>query len=301
MQKIIAPLQPNDKGEAVADLQQVLHQFYDKQLLNLEPADAEVLFPILDKEQGEMVFGEATGKLVQRFNKQYRHNDLNWVDDATAAVLNDLLRELDALDNGLLVPERMVAGQVVISTRQPLPSVAVTAIHMDGAHAIRLGEDNTDAERRYTIRYELLPEGDSINLRVTVFTADGKPLRDSDVIREAKPLEIVDLIVPSVAITPYRVEGRITSRVSASVGGLRVVIVDKGVGGDMQLAETSTNADGTYQATFSDSEVRRRFVAPGCPRTRTCSIAPICRPPNGSGSRRSSFILQHRSYTTKGR
>jgi hypothetical protein len=32
----------------------------------------------------------------------------------------------------------------------------------------------------------------SIDLRVKVFDADDKPLRDSDVIREARSLEIVD-------------------------------------------------------------------------------------------------------------
>src|SRR5688572_27337157 len=32
----------------------------------------------------------------------------------------------------------------------------------------------------------------------------------------------------------YRVEGRVTSRVSASVGGLRVLVVDKAVGDDRQ-------------------------------------------------------------------
>src|SRR5262249_36514252 len=47
-------------------------------------------------------------------------------------------------------------------------------------------------------------------------------------------------------------------RISAGVVSLRVVIVDKGVGGDVQLAQATTDDRGAYQATFSDSDVRRR-------------------------------------------
>ena len=54
------------------------------------------------------------------------------------------------------------------------------------------------------------------------------------------------------------VEGKVASRISASVGDLRVVIVDKAVGGDVQLAEIRTDNGGAYRATFSDSAVRQR-------------------------------------------
>ncbi len=63
-------------------------------------------------------------------------------------------------------------------------------------------------------------------------------------------------IEPSYEV--YRVEGKVVSRVSASVGGLRVVVVDKGVGGDQQLAETLTSERGTYQITFPATLVRQR-------------------------------------------
>jgi|GEM_PF-6646994 len=41
----------------------------------------------------------------------------------------------------------------------------------------------------------------------------------------------------------YRVEGQVVSLVSAGVGGLRVVIVDKGVGSDVPLAEATTDPE----------------------------------------------------------
>jgi hypothetical protein len=56
----------------------------------------------------------------------------------------------------------------------------------------------------------------------------------------------------------HRVDGRVASRVSASVGGLRVVVVDKGVGGDVTLAETTTELNGDFSAGFSDGELKRR-------------------------------------------
>jgi hypothetical protein len=63
---------------------------------------------------------------------------------------------------------------------------------------------------------------------------------------------------PQPPPTEYHVEGKVVSRVSAGVGGLRVVIVDKGVGGDVQLAQATTDERGSYQASFSDDDVRRR-------------------------------------------
>jgi hypothetical protein len=59
----------------------------------------------------------------------------------------------------------------------------------------------------------------------------------------------------------YRVEGRVFSRISPGVGGLRVVIADKGVGGVVSLAETRTDESGAYQVTFPEGEIRRRGKA----------------------------------------
>ena len=59
----------------------------------------------------------------------------------------------------------------------------------------------------------------------------------------------------------YQVEGKVASAVSASIGGLRVVIVDKGVGDDVQLAQATTDDGGGYQATFSDGAVQQRGKA----------------------------------------
>jgi len=67
--------------------------------------------------------------------------------------------------------------------------------------------------------------------------------------------------VTGPAPTGYQVQGKVASLVSAGVGGLRVVIVDKGVGGDAQLAQATTDDGGAYQTAFTDSELRQRGKA----------------------------------------
>ena len=183
------------------------------------------------------------------------------VDEPTASALNALLTEWGGLDatGTALVLRRQRPGAAGERTATPRPAGAGRA--RGGSGFLRLGEDTTDAEGRYTIRYEPLPGVDGINLRVTVLNADGKPPHQSEVIRQAKPLEIVNFTVPSSDLKEYRVEGKVTSRVRASLGGLHVVIVDKGVGGDVQLAKATTDDGGAYQATFSDSDLRRRGKA----------------------------------------
>ncbi len=263
MNKITFPLEQGMKGAAVTDLQEALQLLLDRcALLRDDEAARRVLSAALKSEQTEQTYGKTTGKLVSIFLEQRGLQASRAVDEPTADAINAVLEELGAFRPVAPDPQRLVGGQVRREDGLPFQSVRVRAFHESDRGAIRLGEDTTDAEGRYTIRYELLPGVDVINLRVTVFDAAGKLLHDSDVIRGAKLLEIVDLIVPGADIKPYRVEGKVFSRVSAGVGGLSVVIVDKGIGGDVQLAQATTDEGGAYQATFSNSDVRRGKVQP---------------------------------------
>lgn len=262
MNKITFPLKTQMKGADVGDLQDAMQLLLNRGIiLKDDEAARKELSAALKPERAEQAFGKATQKLVSVFQELRHLESSGAVDGPTAEALNAVLEELGAFSPAAPDQHRLVGGQVRREDGLPLQGVRVRVVHEAAAGSLRLGEDTTDAEGRYTIRYESLPGMDGINLRVTVFDADGKPLHDSDVIRGAKPLEIVDLIVPGVDIKPYRVEGKVASRVSASVGGLRVVMVDKGVGGDVQLAQATTDDGGAFQATFSDSDVRRRGKA----------------------------------------
>jgi len=46
------------------------------------------------------------------------------------------------------------------------------------------------------------------------------------------------------------VHGRISSRRSASVGGLKVEVIDRNIGADRTVAETTTNPDGSYSTAY---------------------------------------------------
>jgi hypothetical protein len=77
----------------------------------------------------------------------------------------------------------------------------------------------------------------------------------------AKSLKNVEVVVSGVESMTFQVDGKVSSRFRAGVGGLRVQIVDKTVGDDVQLAEAVTGEAGAYQATFIDADLRTRGKA----------------------------------------
>jgi hypothetical protein len=275
MTKITFPLKLHMQGPAVADLQDALQLCLDRGALLANDNGARTdLSTALKRERVAQMYGDATAKLVTSFQQERRlvgsaAAPSGEVDEPTANALNALLKQwglLDQMTEPISTQSSVVSGQVRRDDGLPLPGLRVRATHetatsSSASSVLRLGEDTTDAEGHYTIRYESLPQVDGINLRVTVFSTDGVSLHDSGLIRGAKPVEIVDLVVPSTDIRPYRVEGTVASSVNPALGGLRVAIVDKGVGGDTQLAQATTDNRGAYEAFFSDSGLRARGKA----------------------------------------
>jgi hypothetical protein len=140
MNKITFPLKHGPQGPAVVDLQDVLQLYLHRSaILDNDEVARRELSAALKRERAKQIYGDATGTLVSIFQEERRLQSSGEVDDATASRLNDLLRELGALDNGPPVPERIVARQEVSSTRQPLPSVAVTETRDEAARYGNLG------------------------------------------------------------------------------------------------------------------------------------------------------------------
>jgi hypothetical protein len=262
MNTIIFPLRPGMQGGAVADLQDALLLLIEKRLIQLPPPLLTHVAPDLTgmvrQERTAQIYKDGTAAVVKLFREQFHLTAGEDVDQPTAGALNAALKQAGAFADTAAQQQWAVAGQARREDGVALQGLRVRAEHQAAGGPVRLGESDSDTEGRYTIRYEPLPGVDGIDLRVTVFDTDGKPLHVSDVVRGAKPFEIVDLTVPGADIKLHRVEGRVTSRVSAGIGGLRVLIVDKGVGGDLQLAETTTNEVGAYRVTLSDSAARQR-------------------------------------------
>jgi hypothetical protein len=147
-----------------------------------------------------------------------------------------------------------VSGRVRRDDDLPLEGGLVRAFHESERGAFGLGEDTTDAEGCYTIRYELLPEVSSVDLRVEAYDEDGTRLQSSEVIREARPLEIVDLVAAIVSMPSEqrRLEGRVVfdNGLPAEQLALRLYRLDFG-GVETRLSETITRELGDHRRGLS--------------------------------------------------
>src|SRR5262245_35283426 len=258
MNKITFPLRLQMRGAAVADLQDGLLLLLDKGRFQMSASDRRIFEDRLRFERAESLYSEVTRKLVAVFQEQHRIWNTGEVDEATAKTINAMLEESGALAEAPVDQHRMVGGQVRRDDGKPLRGATARAFHVNEGSALRLGEDSTDEEGRYTILYPSPPGASAIRLQIAVFNADGKRLGESDIISHPKSLEIVDLIAPVEDGAMFQVDGKVSSRVSAGVGGLRVQIVDKTVGADVQLAEAVTAESGEYNAAFTGAGLRGR-------------------------------------------
>ncbi|MEJ7632681.1 MAG: hypothetical protein WKF28_09245, partial [Rubrobacteraceae bacterium] len=163
------------------------------------------------------------------------------------------MQEWGLLDQHAQERPLVVSGHVRRNDDLPLEGGLVRAFHESERGVLRLGEDTTDAEGRYTIRYERLPEVSSVDLRVEAYDEDGTLLQSSEVIREARTLEIVDLVV-SITGRPSeqrRLEGRVVfdNGLPAEQLALRLYRLDFG-GVETRLSETTTRELGLYVLPF---------------------------------------------------
>jgi hypothetical protein len=117
--------------------------------------------------------------LIQRFNAQL----IKWAD-----------KQIDPVSRFAIASEGIVTGKVIQDNQIPLKGGIVRAFHIAGTDAIRLGQDTTDAEGRYTSYYTPLPDINTINLQVSVSDASLNVLQSSESRLTTKPLEVVDLV-----------------------------------------------------------------------------------------------------------
>jgi len=259
MNRIASPLETGMQGANVANLQTALKSFIERGTI---AGSTHAQSTGLGRELAEKRFGDHTARLVLMFQEQHQLEATGRVEEATARSMTFLLGEwglLETVDRSRLY---VVAGQVKREDGPVVKDVRVRAFHETESGAIRLGEDATDAEGHYTIRYELLPGIDAVELRVCAIGTDGATLARSERVSQAKPWETLDVVLPAFGLNTYRVTGQVRSRLSTGIGGLRLLVVDKGVGGDEVLAgqdgSLRTDVLGAYQANFTDSAFRGR-------------------------------------------
>jgi hypothetical protein len=270
MNKITFPLSGGMSGPAVADLQDTLQQCLERRAILSNDENARRQWSErLRPERAAHKYSDVTGKLLSIFQRERNLQSSGEVDAPTADALNRLLQEWGLLDREDMPRVHVVAGQVWRADGLPLRGLHVRAAHEAERDVIRLGEDTTDAEGRYTIRYDLLPGVETINLRVSVIGEDGRPLQSSDLVHDAKPLESIDLTTPMAgrSAPQQRIEGRIILEhgVPADQVKLRVYRHDFG-GKTTLLGETTTLAGGEYALGFDPGErgltIEVRALAP---------------------------------------
>lgn len=170
---------------------------------------------------------------------------------ATMTVTVDHGRDPEPKPDGIFE----VRGTIHTSDGAPSAHTLVRAIH-DAAPALVLGEDHTDDKGNYTIKYSSKAVAGNINLRVSVVDELDRLLLSSDVIRDAKPLEVVDITVPLVSQhSPERtIEGRVLMEHGLPASRLKLRLYRHGFGGTRTMArETTTGEDGLYTFPYEDS------------------------------------------------
>lgn len=248
MKLIVAPINPQSPGPDITNLQDGLLFLLHKGALAFLAAQFEkgVL-----QEQDKQEYGGFTRRLVAAFQKAWKLAESGLVDEPTAERLNAALQEGGAftklggtgVESSLsTASRRVVSGRVTRADGQPFAGGLMRALHDDGQGAlIRLGEDTTDADGRYTIRYEMLPVIREINLRVTALDPGGKPLQASDLIANASPMAIVNLTLPAV-IPPALQRGMRGAEVRLLIAKLRLL------GFAIPVSERDTFGTATEQA-----------------------------------------------------
>lgn len=254
MNKIIFPLKRRMQGPTVADLQDALKLLLDRgALLASDEAARQELSKALQRERAEQTFGGATTKLVGRFQEERRQQPTGEVDEATAKALNALLTELGAFDREPAPKFYIVSGAVRREDGLPLQRLRVRAAYEAEQRSLRLGEDITDAEGRYTVRYDALPGVDAINLKVSAIDEDGQALASSQVVPNAKPVETIDLTVPIAppAANRQTIEGAILLEHGLPAEKLKLRLYRRDFGGKTTLlSETTTVGAGRYAFSY---------------------------------------------------
>jgi hypothetical protein len=251
MNKITFPLEKGNQGSRVGDLQDALLLLLERSLIFPDDEAARhELSAALSQERQTQIYGDRTAKVVDAFQGQHQiEGDHGRVDETTAKAINVFLRELGVLDDSPAANQQhTIVGQVVQSDHTPFRGLVIL-YQEDTANSIHLGEDATDPEGRYSIPFVLPDSTEGIKMRVAAYDADGQRRAES-ILEGPRPVDVANLVVQGEGKV-FSVTGKVASETRAGVRGLRVIIVDKNVGGDVMVFETSTNPDGTYHAVFT--------------------------------------------------
>src|SRR6266542_6946425 len=127
MNTIHSPLTQSDAGSDVADLQDALTAALKRALLEVDPSERDNTLAQLTEERAARTYGETTARLVSLTQEHFGMHASGEVDDATAAVLNNWLRDQGLIDHGDGDGTRSVEGRVLFPDGRPAAERRVVA------------------------------------------------------------------------------------------------------------------------------------------------------------------------------
>jgi hypothetical protein len=164
MTPIAARINPDSPKQDINNLQDGPLLLLEKDVLRSNPEDVGGL----RHEREAPAYADATWKFVSELREQqHLEGDPSLVDERVAEALNRVLGELGAFDDQRQPTTWVVGGQVKRESGSPWPDLRVCATHETNPGKIRLGEDTTGAEGCCTLRYEMLPVENGVDLRMS--------------------------------------------------------------------------------------------------------------------------------------
>ncbi len=145
MNPVIAPIKPEEQGEVISNLQQILLFFIEHAIIKIDGWDNMV--SDFKAEQEKQFYGKITATLVMQFRVKHSLTNGPDVDEPTANAINSLL---DKVDDKLII-----TGTVLSAERKPVPDILVKAFKKNIRSEDLIDEATTSMDGRYTIPYTL--------------------------------------------------------------------------------------------------------------------------------------------------
>ena len=200
-------------------------------------------FEIRDDEQWRATVGDSTREALRRFQAQQRLDRSGELDEAT----------WNALQARAGSGRFSVTGKVADSAGNPFTSGTVQAldVNVDTGARTLLGEVQPAADGSYKIEYTVKQVRELGKLRadlIVIAQAD-RAITASDVIRNARAVEVVNLTVPAVQSAAPRaqvVSGQVRREDGLPLAGAPVRAFHEDDRGPIRLGADTTDGDGRY-------------------------------------------------------
>jgi peptidoglycan hydrolase-like protein with peptidoglycan-binding domain len=266
MNKIIFPLKLQMRGAAVADLQEALLLFLEKDVYQVGDADRRAFEDRLRAERAENLYRDVTAKLVAMFQERRQIQLTGEVDERTAEAINAQLRQLGAFDgDGWTEVVRALDGQsrtlnAINAGTDHLGSIDEKIGKLGDAPPLSL---NARGDAVKTLHTQLATLGVVLPASETADGVFGVGTRDAILQFQAKygvaQTGVFDVesrnaldVAAAVAAHPSRVEGRIFLDNGLPAAKIKLRIVNKGFGEDETvLNDIETDDRGFYSLPYN--------------------------------------------------